>query len=99
MLYKDVLMLTLHPCLDVHQGWQIQVSQETEGFYFDCYPPNRAYACNDGCIYEDLDSAHAAARIFIDQEIAVQALIASANDWLRQGLICEEEYWNLTDFD
>lgn len=91
-------MLTAQPFPVVHHGWSTQVVQQDDEFYFECYPPELQDFCNDGMSYPDRETAFRAACEFIDREIAVQALLAIANEWLVSGQVSEAEYWNLTNF-
>ncbi|NEQ29440.1 MAG: hypothetical protein F6K04_00255 [Leptolyngbya sp. SIO4C5] len=91
------MLATQFNCLSYH-GWQIQVAQEDQDFYFECYPPDQLDFCNDGEYYSDRTAAFCAAREFVDRELAIQALLDIAEEWLESGCISETEYWNLTDF-
>lgn len=91
------MLATQFNCLSYH-GWEIQVSQEAQDFYFECYPPDQLDFCNNGEYYSDRATAFIAACEFIDREIALQALLEIAEEWLDLGRISETEYWNLTDF-
>lgn len=93
-------MLSIHSLQTTHLGWTIQITQYENEFYFECYAPNLdSYGySNDGELYSDVASAFAAAYDFVNREVAIQALITVANEWLEAGHVSEDEYWNLTDF-
>jgi len=92
-------MLRIAPKAITYCGWQIKVVMCNRNFVFQCYPPGRYTYSNDGYEYANFRSALVAARQFIDREIAVIAISATAKDWLERGVISESEYWNLTAFD
>lgn len=97
-------MLTLSPTRITYQGWQVEIvpfdlDSSEPGYCFECYAPNLTDYMDNAEIYPDRESALAAAREFIDREVAIIAFIEQANDWLATGLISQEEYWSLTDFD
>ncbi|MBD1998954.1 hypothetical protein H6F88_22415 [Oculatella sp. FACHB-28] len=81
-----------------HHGWKIEVVREAEEFFFQCYHPDLPDFCNDGSAHSTAETAFAAARHFIDREVAIQALLEVVETWMRTGKISEDEYWNLTDF-
>lgn len=81
-----------------HHGWQIEVVSEVEEFFFQCYHPDLPDFCNDGSAHSTFEAALAAARCFIDREVAIQALLEVVESWMWAGKISEDEYWNLTNF-
>lgn len=91
-------MLSIHSRQTTHLGWTIQITEDENEFYFECCAPNVDSYSNDGELYSDVASAFAAAHEFVNREIAIQALITVANEWLEAGQVSEDEYWNLTDF-
>lgn len=91
-------MLRTESQLISHHGWQIEVVSEAEEFFFQCYHPNLPSFCNDGSAHSSFGAALAAARHFIDREVAIQALLGVVETWMRTGTISEDEYWNLTNF-
>lgn len=91
-------MLTAQSSPITYHGWSTRVVQEDEEFYFECYPPEFQDFCNDGVSYPDGETAFQAACEFIDREIAIQAILAVAGEWLASGQVSEAEYWNLTNF-
>jgi hypothetical protein len=91
------MLTTQFPRL-LHCGWSIELVQEQDEFYFECYLPNANHSCSNGAAYLSQEAASSAACEFVEREIAVLALIDLANGWWEQGVISEAEYWQLTDF-
>ncbi|MGF1524498.1 MAG: hypothetical protein ACFBSF_19420 [Leptolyngbyaceae cyanobacterium] len=82
-----------------YHGWEIEIRSCGAEFCFECYTPTCPEALDNAESYTTKAAALAAAQAFVDRESAILSLIKLANDWLGQGLISENEYWALTDFD
>jgi hypothetical protein len=89
----------LAPATVNYHGWEIEVVQDASGFTVQCYPPDLKDFLDAGEEYTDYQTALQAACAFVDREIAIRAILEVANEWLWLGLVCEEEYWNLTNFE
>lgn len=92
-------MLTINVPNFHYHGWKIEIKACGSEFYFGCYAPGYVDAMDNAEAYTTQVAALMAAQAFVDRELAILSLIELANDWLAKGLISEEEYWNLTDFD
>ncbi|HEY9622736.1 MAG TPA: hypothetical protein V6C78_20430 [Crinalium sp.] len=92
-------MLKIKPKRITYHGWQIQVLMQDGKFCFRCYPPNLADFCNDGSSHISFKGALAAACHFVNREVAILALLRAVDEWLEDGRINEDEYWNLTNFN
>lgn len=92
-------MLRTEPQFITYHGWDIKVVMNQDEFSFECYPPTLPDFCNDGMAYASLNDAIAAACYFVDREIAILALMDVVTDWLEDGTVSEDEYWQLTSFD
>lgn len=83
-----------------YHGWQIDVCQDGDQFFtFQCYPPDIDDFLDSGEDYPDFSTALQAAQEFVDREIAIRALLDVMNEWLWQGIVDEDEYWLLTNFE
>lgn len=89
---SDVVCVTYH-------GWRIEISEHQTSFAFQCYPPDLPDFLDAGEEYHDRETALQEAYRFVDQEIAIRAMLEVLNEWLLNGLISEDEYWNLTNFE
>jgi hypothetical protein len=87
----DVFSLTYH-------GWRIEILRSLSAFTFKCYPPDLQDFIDSGEEYSDQGIALREAYAFVDREIAIRAILEVINEWFWQGLITEDEYWNLTNF-
>ncbi|MEL6383623.1 MAG: hypothetical protein AAFQ89_14445 [Cyanobacteria bacterium J06626_18] len=92
-------MLTANVPKIRYHGWEIDIKPCGVEFCFECHTPTCPDALDDAESYITKAAALAAAQAFVDRESAVLALIKLANDWLINGLISEDEYWALTDFE
>ncbi len=88
----EVLSRTYH-------GWHIEISEHEAAFTFQCYPPDLPDFLDAGEEYLDLKTALQEAYQFVDREIAIRAMLEVLNTWLLNGIISEDEYWNLTNFE
>jgi hypothetical protein len=82
-----------------YHSWQIELVTVPSGVVFQCYPPDLDSFLDAGEEYTDYASALEAAHAFVDREIAIRALLETTHEWLWQGLISEDEYWALTNFE
>ncbi|MBD2463861.1 hypothetical protein H6G89_22935 [Oscillatoria sp. FACHB-1407] len=92
-------MLKIEPKSVAYHGWVITIVMSNDEFSFECYPPTFPDFCNDGLAYSTLDDVLLAAYQFVDREIAILALMGIVKEWVENGNISEEEYWQLTSFD
>lgn len=92
-------MLTVNVPKIQYHGWKIEIKAFDSEFCFECYAPGFSDAIDDAESYTTEAEALAAAKAFVDRESAILSLIKLANDWLANGIVSEEEYWSLTDFD
>jgi len=82
-----------------YNSWTVEIDSNDLGFYFQCNPPDMRASMDNGDSFTDWVSALQAARSFIHRETAVLAIMGIIAEWMKNGFIDEEEYWNLTNFE
>jgi hypothetical protein len=82
-----------------YHGWRIDISDHQTAFTFQCYPPDLPDFLDAGEEYPDQETALQEAYRFVDREITIRAMLEVFNAWLQEGLISEDEYWHLTNFE